>query len=313
MQCGQFTAMEQATGAETMQIGAEWPAPAPQQVEVMLLGTYHMDGGVDEVEFDVDDVLSEDRQRELRTLTDTLAEWNPDLVAVERPHERSQRVNDLYREYRQGDRAYNEESEIDPPHPARSEIDTECRSEVVQIGFRLADQLDHSTVAPVDYTSYDLIEREYDDEFVEAAREFEERWKAGDEELPEKVGIPAVNEEYTESLFKQLRSQSIPEHLVKRNREPNIRTEQYLSFGHRLRMTHDGLLVGPRSMTVWYDRNIRMCHFLWREMDETTDRICFIVGDGHVSILRSLLTEVPMFCPVSPLPYLRKAAKQLQD
>lgn len=307
--------MEQAIGAETMRIGAEWPAPAPEQVEVMLLGVYHMDGGVDELETDIDDVLSDDCQRELRTLVDTLTEWNPDLVAVERPHERSDRVNELYEDYRTGERAYDEESEIDPPHPARSESNTECRSEVVQLGYRLADQMGHDHVAPVDYTAYDLIDREYDDEFTDAAKEFEEKLERG-YELPEKVGVPDASEryrEYSDTLFEQLHSQTIPEHLVERNREPNIRAEQYYSFGQRLRMVYDDVLVGPRSIALWYDRNIRMCHYLWREMDETTERICFIVGDGHVSILRNLLTEAPMFCPVSPLPYLHKATEQLQD
>lgn len=295
-----------------MRIGAEWPAPAPEQVEVMLLGTYHMDSGVDEVEFDIDDVLTADRQRELRTLVDSLAEWDPDLVAVERPHERSHQVNELYDDYRRGERSYDRESEIDPPHPARSEPDTECRSEVIQIGCRLADRLNHDAVAPVDYTSYDLVERDYDDEFVEAAKEFEEQWKRG-LELPEKVGVPDIDEDYEEALEERLRSRTIPEHLVELNREPNIRVEQYHSFGHRLRMVHDGILVGPRTIALWYDRNIRMCHYLWREMDESTDRICFIVGDGHVSILRDLLTKAPMFCPTSPLPYLRKAAERLED
>lgn len=304
--------MKQATGGETMRIGAEWPAPAPRQVEVMILGSYHMDGGVDEVEKDVDDVLAPDRQRELRALVETLAEWSPDLVAVERPHERSDRVNELYEEYQSGGRAYDEESEIDPPHPARSDPDTECRSEVIQLGFRLADELGHERVAPVDYTSYDLVERDYPEEFVKTAEEFEEKLEDG-HELPEKVGVPGVYGQYQDGLFERLHSRTIPEHLVELNREPNVRAEQYHSFGQRLRMVYDDVLVGPRTIALWYDRNIRMCHYLWREMDETTDRICFIVGDGHVSVLRHLLSEAPMFCPVTPLPYLRKAADRLDD
>ena len=31
----------------------------------------------------------------------------------------------------------------------------------------------------------------------------------------------------------------------------------------------------------------------------------FLVGSGHIHVLRHLLEEAPMFCPVSPLPYLR--------
>lgn len=277
----------------------------------MILGTYHMDGGVDDIDPDIDDVLSDERQRELRTLVETLAEWKPDLVAVERPHERADRVNDLYDDYRRGDRAYGDESEIDPPHPARSDLDTECRSEVVQVGFRLADRMGHDRVAPVDYTIYDIIERDLTEEDKEAAKEFEEKHDSDYEPL-QKVEFPGPNEQYSESLYKHLAESTIPEHLVQRNREPHVRNEPYHLFGTQLGVADGDTLFGPRNITLWYDRNIRMCHYLWREMDEETERICYIVGAGHVSTLRHLLTEAPQFCPVSPLPYLRKAARRLE-
>lgn len=299
--------MEQATGPDTMRIGAEWPAPAPKQVEVMLLGTYHMDGGVDDIDPDIDDVLSEQRQRELRRLADVLADWEPDLVAVERPHERADCVNALYDDYRTGERAYDEVSEIDPPHPARSELDTECRSEVVQVGFRLADRMGHDGVAPVDYTIYDIYERDYDDEYKQAVEEMEAKLDGGGE-VPRKVDVADPSDGYSDALYEHLQDSAIPEHLVELNREPNVRSEPYHQFGQHLGMVHDGVLVGPRAIAGWYDRNIRMCHYLWREMDDSKERVCYVVGAGHVSTLRHLLTEAPQFCPVSPLPYLREAA-----
>lgn len=298
--------MESPVGPETMRLGSEWPAPAPGQVEVMLLGSYHMDGGVDEVENDVADVLDPQKQSELRALVDVLAEWRPDVVAVERPHERRERVNELYEDYRTGVREFDDAWEVDPPHPARSELDTECRSEVVQIGFRLANRLGHDAVAPVDYTSYDIFERDYDDEFKDAVEELE----GMDDEATRpdrKTPAASVNENYNDALATRGRSRSVAEHLVEVNREPNVRREQYHQFGEQLGLTHDGVLVGPRSIALWYDRNVRMCHYLWREMDAETERILFVVGHGHLSVLRDLLTDAPMFCPVSPLPYLLQA------
>lgn len=306
-----YTGMEQIIGGETMRIGAEWPASAPQQVEVMLLGTYHMDGGISRIDADVDDVLQPERQEELRTLAETLVDWSPDLVAVERPNDRSTRVNELYDEYRRGDRDYDEETEIRTPHPARNELDTECRSEVVQLGFRLADLLNHDRIASVDFPMHD-IKQQYDAPFEQAIDRFMENLNQGTE-LPEKVGVPDINEDYVKALADRLQSRSIPEHLIELNREPALDVEQYHVFGQGLRMMEDEEPIGPRRITLWYDRNIRMCHYLWREMDETTERICFIVGNGHVSILRHLLTMAPMFCPVSALPYLHEATERLQD
>ncbi|MFC6726787.1 hypothetical protein ACFQE1_20915, partial [Halobium palmae] len=101
----------------------EWPAPDREgQVEVLLLGTYHMDDpGLDEVNVDADDVLTDSRQAELRELADRLATWDPDRIAVERPHDRADELDDRYREYRSGERAYDREESFPSPHPDRNE------------------------------------------------------------------------------------------------------------------------------------------------------------------------------------------------
>ena len=53
----------------------DWPRCDSEQVEVMILGTIHLDNpGLDEVNPEVGDVLTPDRQAELQDLTDRLAE-----------------------------------------------------------------------------------------------------------------------------------------------------------------------------------------------------------------------------------------------
>ena len=117
----------------------------------MLLGTYHMDNpGLDEVNVDADDVLADDRQAQLEALAERLTEWNPDRIAVERPYDNVEAVNSLYESYRTGEYAYDREETFPAPHPMRNDDESECRSEVVQVGFRLADRLNHSHVVPID-------------------------------------------------------------------------------------------------------------------------------------------------------------------
>ncbi|WP_223302137.1 hypothetical protein [Haladaptatus sp. R4] len=95
-----------------------WPEPTPEQVQVMLLGTYHMDNpGLDEVNVDADDVLASHRQAELRELVTRIAEWTPDLITVERPYDRNDVLNDRYREYWSGERAYDHEETFPALHP----------------------------------------------------------------------------------------------------------------------------------------------------------------------------------------------------
>lgn len=134
-----------------METPPNWPSPEPGQVQVMLLGTYHMDNpGLDANNVNADDVLAPSRQTELRELVGRLAEWNPDGVAVERPHEQEAEVNEIYRAYRDDEYAYDEAVQFGSPAGGRDDPTSECRSEVVQVGFRLADRLGHGTVDAVD-------------------------------------------------------------------------------------------------------------------------------------------------------------------
>ncbi|MFC7057401.1 hypothetical protein [Halovenus salina] len=59
-----------------------WPTPTPEQVEVIVLGTYHMDEpGLDKVNVAADDVLVSTRQRELSSFVSHLPRptltWSP--------------------------------------------------------------------------------------------------------------------------------------------------------------------------------------------------------------------------------------------
>ncbi|KAB1192143.1 hypothetical protein GJR96_01270 [Haloferax sp. MBLA0076] len=273
-----------------------WPRCEPGPVEVMLLGTYHMDNpGLDVAQIDVDDVLTPDRQRQLRTTIDALERWCPDRVAVERPYDHADEVNAIYDEYRSGKRAYDAEEEIEPPHPSRNEMTTECRSEVVQLGFRLADRLDHERVYAIDYPmalGNDAYATLVEDEFEP------------EEKVPsERLDVEALEAELTE----QIATKTIPEFLVWQNRERNLGTESVGFFGETLRWGRGDNFGGPAMVATWYDRNLRMVHNLWRAIESGDERVLVVVGASHVTVLRELLGNAPMFCPVSPLPYLEDA------
>lgn len=269
-----------------------WPEPASGQIRVLLLGTYHMDNpDLDATTFDADDVLTERRQRDLRTLVDRLAEWSPELVALERPYENRAAVNDLYEQYRAGGRRYDREEVVDSTDPKRDGATVECRSEVVQVGYRLADRLDHERVAAIDHTlSLDG-----------------EAWTPPDERdpVPPKKGdyeIPDFQAQ-ADAEAERLRESTIAEHLVEVNREFSLAQNHRGMFEWLLRGEGDDF-DGPDLLTDWYERNVRTVHNLWRAVDADTERVMVLVGSGHVRVLRHLLDEAPMFCPVSPLPLL---------
>ena len=268
----------------------EWPDCDSEEIEVMLLGTYHMDDpGLDEVNVDADDVLASERQAELEELTDRLAEWDSDRIAVERPYDSADGVNALYHAYRSGGRSYDREDASESPHDRRTKSNIECRSEVVQVGCRLADRLGHDRIAAIDDRPPKPDDDPFEDREIDSARKTS-------------VALPDP-ETMQRDADERLASSTIPEYLSWVNEEANLRKNHDLMFDRGVRAA-DEQFGSPVTLAYWYDRNIRMVHHLWRAVEEGDERALLVVGSGHVRVLRHLLEEAPMFCPVSPLPYL---------
>lgn len=278
---------------------AYWPTRQPGQVPVLILGSYHMDDpGLDQVNVDVDDVLSDRRQAELRDLADRLEDWNPDVVAVERPHDAADELNDVYDRYRHGEYAYDTEYEYESTHGKRNDPTAECRSEIVQVGFRVADRRGLDRVHPVDRPAM-LGDGE-------AAAELRDRGF----EPAQKVDVPRLDTDALQAeTDERLAESTVPEYYRWLNREANLRKNHYGMFGQFVTYGTGDNFAGPEMLGTWYERNAAMVHNVWRALDseqgEDPERVLFVVGSGHVRVLRRLFAEAPQFCPVSPLPALR--------
>jgi hypothetical protein len=270
-----------------------WPTPTPEQVEVVLLGTYHMDDpGLDEVNVDTDDVLDPARQAELATLASHLEAIDTDHVAVERPAARAPAVNDVYARYRTDEVAFDEEHAFEPAHPERDDEELACRSEVVQVGFRLAKRLGHDRVVPVD-----VPESLGDDDA------FEDLESAGYEPST-KVDVPRIDPAALEAAMDERLAEST---LIEYHRYLNEKAALHANdgmFDRYVRYGDGENYAGPDALARWYRRNLRMVHNVWKAVDDGDDRVLFLVGSGHVHVLRHLLNETPQFCPASALPYL---------
>lgn len=270
-----------------------WPTPTPEQVEVVLLGTYHMDGSsLDEANLDTDDVLEQSRQRELESLVGHLEAAEPDRVAVEHPAEHSAGLEELYAGYRDGRFAYDEDHEFEPSRSAQAGDAVSCRSEVVQVGFRLADRLGHEQVFPVDVP-----------EMLGEDEAFEKLETQGVDTSP-RVDIPRPEVgEFEAAMNGKLATSTVTAYYRYLNEEAALHAND-LMFDRFLRQGAGDNYAGPDALGRWYRRNLRMVHNIWRTIDDGSGRVLFLVGSGHVHVLRHLLTEFPQFCPVSPLRYL---------
>ena len=103
-------------------VGAWSQSACAGKPQVMVLGTYHMaNPGRDVYNMQVDDARAPKRQRELAELTDVLARFQPTKIAIEADPD-NKTIPAAFQDYLAG----------------KHEL---SRSEIEQIGFRLAKQL----------------------------------------------------------------------------------------------------------------------------------------------------------------------------
>ena len=127
----------------------------PEQVEVMILGTFHF------TQQEEVDLLHPDRQEELAQMVSQLAMFAPDKVTVEYPYARNDELKASYQRYL-----------------GISADSVRSRNEITQIGFRLGRQLGHDRVFGVDVLMnlwHDSI-RVFDEQYPGARGRLRRRW-----------------------------------------------------------------------------------------------------------------------------------------
>lgn len=238
--------------------------------QVMVLGTYHFaNPGLDIVKTDVADVLTPEKQNEIRELINLLAQFRPTKIAVEAPHDQASRLDSLYSAYQKGSHILS-------------------RNEIQQLGFRLAEQFDHSRLYPIDH----------DGEFpFEAVMEYAQQHDPDFLEYVQRT-LQKITEEHNhwqeeKSMIEIHRLMNDPE---------------YIAWGHARYMDFAGVgagdtFVGADLLSKWYERNIRIFSSL-QAIAEPEERILVIIGSGHAAIIRELIMSDSEMKLIEPLDYL---------
>jgi Family of unknown function (DUF5694) len=245
-------------------------------IQVMILGTYHMDSpGLDVINLEVDDVTKPRRQKELAVLTDQLAKFSPTKVAVEM----MPRLDD-------------------PTVPSYEKFSAETlskdKNEIVQIGFRLAQRMKHTAVYAideqsdtVDYFPFDKL-KEYakankqDDKLTAMIAETESQVKAKTATFPRKT-VSTILREWND-----------PAQIAK---DQTFYTA-LLAFGNGKDWP------GAELNAAWYLRNAKI-HSKLMKIAKPGDRIVVVYGAGHNYLLRELVRSTEGYQLVEPRAYLR--------
>jgi hypothetical protein len=243
-------------------------AAEPAKTQVMLVGTYHFSNpGRDLHNVKAVDVLAADRQREIGKVVASLGKFAPTRVAVEWPE---QAVNERYPQYRAGQLP-------------------ESRNEVVQLGFRLAQERGLRTVHGLDVGGdfpFDAV--------VAWARE---HGRAS--EIDAMLAVGAKEVEHISGLQERTSIGGVLRDL--NTRESVERNHSF--YPPLLTMGAGDQQPGVKLLSAWYARNVAICARLLQVI-QPGDRVVVFYGQGHIYLLQQCLREQRDVQLVDPLSYL---------
>lgn len=229
-----------------------WPREAPRP-EILILGTYHMaNPGLDLHNMTADDVLAPQRQREMAQLIEVLKRFHPTKVAIE-AGVASKRVAQQYADYLAGKYQLT-------------------RNEDDQIGYRLAKELGHQAIYPVD--------EEGDFPYPRVMNYAKANGRADKLDA-----LQAGFEAQVKAEGEFLKSHTVLEMLQLLNSDARA-AQDVAAYFDFVPFADPGDYAGPDLLAAWYQRNIRIYRNIVALIDSTNERILVIYGAGHLGWLR---------------------------
>jgi len=238
---------------------AQQPAP-PARAEVLVLGVYHMNNpGRDIFNMQADDVLAPKRQAEIAHVVAALTRFHPTKVAIE-DTVGDDRYPKRYAEYLAG----------------KHEL---TRNEVEQIGFRVAKELGHKTVYPVD------VDGEFPFQHLMNYAKASGRSKELETMMGEVGEMVKAQDAY-------LGSHTILETLLYMNADEKV--AQDVGFYYReAQFGEPWDWAGADLVAEWFRRNMRIYSNVMQLADSPNERVLVIFGAGHLGWLRNDFASNP--------------------
>jgi len=232
---------------------SERPQQAAPRAEVLVLGVYHMaNPGHDIFNTKADDVLAPKRQQEITQLIEVLKKFNPTKIALE-ADPFSQRVTREYSDYLAG--KY-----------------TLSRNEIDQIGYRLAKELGHKAVYPVDSDGEFPYQRLVN--YAKASGRSKE--------------LDAIQGEFgvvVKAQNEYLASHTVLETLLYMNSDDAV-TAGAASYARLARLGEPGDWAGADLNSDWFRRNMRIYSNVMQLVSSPNERVLVIFGAGHLAWLQ---------------------------
>ena len=243
--------------------------------KVMVVGTNHFKK----------DVLTPQKQTDLKRLIAALAQFKPTKVVVEWNPKKFDETNQNYRAY-----------------VAKKFSIRQKPNEVYQIGFRLARQMAHDTIWLFDNRPAFIgsLEGFTFDKFLG----FADKHDKGFYDKHLKTITKVWN--YNKALMKKLNLYDYFT-LINSDKMSQVNAQRMHAFETRVGIRNTWM--GPDWLGRWYQRNVRMMSNVLK-IARKGDRILIIVGDNHKWVLDELFKNAPDFEVVSSGEHLLKYRKK---
>ncbi|WP_298734358.1 DUF5694 domain-containing protein [uncultured Chitinophaga sp.] len=256
--------------------------PAAPPVKVLLLGSFHFGyPNLDQHKTDsthMMDVLSDQRQREIRQLLDVLTVFKPTRIYVEQHSQAF--VDSLYNAYLAGQ------------HQLR-------RNEIDQLAFRLSKELQLPKVYAADASSF-ANEQYRKSPIIDSVR----RDQQPVDTLRDNIMGQRYTRFYDEGDAAEVQNTILESFLLMADDEVLRRMHgAYLTSGFNT--VGNG---GPDLLAMWwYSRNLRIFNNILKTRPTVNDRIIVLFGNGHIPILKHCFSASPEFEVVELRELVRKA------
>lgn len=249
-------------------------APTPHRdtasIQVLVLGTYHFaNPGLDAINPEVADVMTPEKQAEIREVVDALARFRPTKVVLEWPYEEAAQLDSLYQAYRAGAHELT-------------------RNERQQLGFRVAAEAGHEHVYAADWHNRFGMDR-----VLAWAQENDPSFLRYFEEVRDRIVSRSDSLQRTATVGEILASINRPEDVL----------ETYAPYMRMAVVGSDSVYIGMEPVVNYYERNLRIFVNVHR-ISEPGDRLLVIFGSGHAPFLRQFFEGHPGMELMDPLEFL---------
>lgn len=241
---------------------------------VAILGTYHFHNPkLDYAKFEVADVMTASKQKEIESVVAKLAKFRPNKVVVEWLPSETEKTNSDFRDYLDG----------------KFEL---TRNEVHQIGFRLAKVAGLKRLYLIDHRG------------SPGDRNIGEALSYAQQNAPKYFDQFNAEIKNFTTLFERMQTEkSIPEILRFMN------SVEALHSNHKLyiQLSEIGAgdnFIGAEAATAWYRRNLKIYANL-AAIADSGDRILVLYGQGHKPILEQIAADSEKIKVVDVLKYLK--------